>query len=88
MDRDIFCIAMVSMLVICMMLFSLRQGYEDVLRHRADRVVNNRPVHVLRAGRLQTIKSKHVQVSLAGRLLKLQTWGHMHGAPIATLTVR
>ena len=38
------------------------QGYEDYLRHKADREVNNRGFHVIRNGQDKRIKSMAIQV--------------------------
>ena len=46
---------------ICIHLFYFK-GYEDWLRHKADREVNNRPTKVIRQGRVQDIPSKNVKV--------------------------
>ena len=43
----------------CVVVF---KGYEDWLRHKADREVNNRPTKVIRQGRVQNIPSKNVKV--------------------------
>lgn len=40
----------------------IKQGYEDVLRHRADKEVNNRLVRVLKDGRLEEVLSRDVRV--------------------------
>lgn len=39
------------------------KGYEDWLRHKADREVNNRPAKVIRQGQVEDIPSKNVKVS-------------------------
>ncbi|XP_068732876.1 LOW QUALITY PROTEIN: phospholipid-transporting ATPase IF-like [Montipora capricornis] len=41
---------------------AIKQGYEDWLRHKADREVNNRPTKVIREGRIQDVPSKNVKV--------------------------
>ena len=43
----------------CVVVF---KGYEDWLRHKADREVNNRPTKVIRQGQVQNIPSKNVKV--------------------------
>lgn len=46
-------------------LFSISlQGYEDILRHRSDKEVNNRPVQVVRNGKRVEVLSKDIRVSL------------------------
>ena len=39
------------------------KGYEDVLRHRSDREVNNIPVRILRNGIFTSLKWKDIHVS-------------------------
>ncbi|XP_074634074.1 phospholipid-transporting ATPase IF-like isoform X2 [Acropora palmata] len=41
---------------------AIKQGFEDWLRHKADREVNNRPTKVVREGQVQNIPSKNVKV--------------------------
>ena len=41
---------------------ALKQGYEDILRHRADRQTNNTPVRILRNGTFKKLKWKDIQV--------------------------
>ena len=42
--------------------FNFPKGYEDWLRHKADKEVNNRPTKVVREGRVQDVPSKNVKV--------------------------
>lgn len=42
----------------------LLQGYEDWLRHKADREVNNTSAKVLRGSKIEEIKSMHIKVSV------------------------
>ncbi|KAM7451065.1 putative phospholipid-transporting ATPase IF [Porites harrisoni] len=41
---------------------AIKQGYEDWLRHKADKEVNNRPTKVISQGRVQDVPSKNVRV--------------------------
>ena len=40
----------------------ISQGYEDFLRHRADKEVNHREAIVIRDGKTQAIRSMEIQV--------------------------
>ncbi|XP_071839272.1 phospholipid-transporting ATPase IF-like isoform X3 [Apostichopus japonicus] len=40
----------------------IKQGYEDILRHRSDKEVNNRPVQVVRNGKRVEVLSKDIRV--------------------------
>ena len=51
----------------------LRKGYEDILRHRADRQTNNTPVRILRNGAFKNLKWKDIKVSRR-RLNWLEKW--------------
>lgn len=46
-------------------IFSLKieKGYEDVLRHRSDREINNAPIRVLKDGVFVNKKWKDIRVS-------------------------
>ncbi|KAF4520666.1 hypothetical protein B566_EDAN006342 [Ephemera danica] len=55
-------------LVFVVSVTAVKQGYEDWLRHRGDRAVNNAMVHVVRRGCLQEVQSREVRV---GEVLKL-----------------
>ncbi len=35
---------------------AVKQGYEDILRHRSDRIINNLPVKILRNGTFKKLK--------------------------------
>ncbi|TRY75598.1 hypothetical protein TCAL_01615, partial [Tigriopus californicus] len=59
----------IAPLVFVVAVTMLKQGYEDYLRHKADSVINNRKVTRIKAGQLETIKSKEIQV---GDLLRLE----------------
>jgi len=49
-------------LVVVVSVTALKQAYEDVLRHRADRDVNNQSEKVIRAGRLVVLKRHEIRV--------------------------
>lgn len=49
-------------LAIVVIFTAIKQGYEDVLRHRADSAVNNAKVKVIRNGNLVIIKRKEIKV--------------------------
>ncbi|XP_059473121.1 phospholipid-transporting ATPase IF isoform X2 [Neocloeon triangulifer] len=55
-------------LVYVVLLTGLKQGYEDFLRHKADRAVNNAPVIVLRNGQETTVKAMDLRV---GEIVKI-----------------
>ena len=44
------------------MLIILFKGYEDILRHKSDREINNLPVSILRDGKFKKQKWKDVKV--------------------------
>lgn len=52
----------IAPLVFVVAVTSVKQAYEDWLRHKADLQVNNRAVRVLRNGELHRIKAKDVMV--------------------------
>ena len=41
----------------------LLKGYEDKLRHKADKEVNNRPAQILKDAKLVTVKAEQIRVS-------------------------
>lgn len=49
-------------LIFVVVITAIKQGYEDWIRHKADREVNNRTSLVLRNGKLEDTKSMHIQV--------------------------
>ncbi|CAB3364729.1 Hypothetical predicted protein [Cloeon dipterum] len=55
-------------LVYVVLLTALKQGYEDFLRHKADRQVNNAPVIVVRNGKEETVKACDLRV---GEIVKI-----------------
>ncbi|KAL5004459.1 hypothetical protein ScPMuIL_017915 [Solemya velum] len=62
-------------LVFVVAVTAIKQGYEDWLRHKTDKEVNNRPAYVLRNGSLTRIKSMNIKV---GDIVQVQT---NHGFP-------
>ncbi|KAK6644621.1 hypothetical protein RUM43_000889 [Polyplax serrata] len=58
----------IAPLVFVIMVTAIKQGYEDYLRHKADREVNNYPVTVIRKGVIQLVPSKSIRV---GDIVKL-----------------
>lgn len=52
---------------------ALKQAYEDVLRHRADRKVNQKKVRVLREGQFIKIKSKEI---MCGDVVEVERDSH------------
>ena len=48
----------VAPLVFVVVTTMVKQGYEDFKRHKADRVINDRKVQVLREGKIETIKGR------------------------------
>jgi phospholipid-translocating ATPase len=40
---------------------ALKKGYEDILRHRADRIINNLPVKILRNGTFKKLKWRDIK---------------------------
>lgn len=48
---------------------AIKQGYEDYLRHKSDRAVNNKEVIVLKNGQEERVKSKNIKV---GDILKVE----------------
>lgn len=62
-------------LVYVIVLTGLKQGYEDFLRHKSDRLVNNAPVIVIRKGKeevvLHKIHLKHFNCPNTKNLIQL-----------------
>lgn len=48
---------------------AIKQGYEDILRHRTDAQVNKAPVRVLRNGVFSIIQRKDIKVSFESHFL-------------------
>ncbi|XP_032888052.1 probable phospholipid-transporting ATPase IF isoform X1 [Amblyraja radiata] len=48
---------------------AIKQGYEDLLRHKADNEVNNTPVYVIRSGGLVQTRSQNIRV---GDIVKIE----------------
>lgn len=48
--------------VIVIVVTAIKQAYEDILRHNADRQVNKKSVRVLRDGKFKKIQSKNIRV--------------------------
>lgn len=42
--------------------FNFNKGYEDILRHKSDREINNLPTRVLRNGKFVNLKWKDIKV--------------------------
>ncbi|XP_078379696.1 phospholipid-transporting ATPase IF-like isoform X2 [Oculina patagonica] len=61
-DSPVSPVTSILPLVFVITVTAIKQGYEDWLRHKADREVNNRPTKVIRQGRVQDIPSKNVKV--------------------------
>ncbi|CAF0707238.1 unnamed protein product [Brachionus calyciflorus] len=53
---------------------AIKQGYEDVLRHRSDREINNTPVRILRDGKFVEKKWRHIKVGDIVEVLADQTF--------------
>ncbi|KAK3583663.1 hypothetical protein CHS0354_021404 [Potamilus streckersoni] len=60
----------ITPLIFVVAVTAIKQGYEDRLRHKADREVNNREVDVIRNGNLTCIKSMDIKV---GDVVKVST---------------
>ncbi|ODN03513.1 putative phospholipid-transporting ATPase IF [Orchesella cincta] len=67
-DSPVHPFTAVSPLAFVIFVTAVKQGYEDWLRHKNDDQVNNRPVRVIRDGKLTEIKSKDITV---GDVVKL-----------------
>ncbi|KAL3847179.1 hypothetical protein ACJMK2_018103 [Sinanodonta woodiana] len=52
----------ITPLIFVVAVTAIKQGYEDRLRHKTDREVNNREVEVIRDGKLTCIKSMDIKV--------------------------
>jgi magnesium-transporting ATPase (P-type) len=48
-------------LLVVILFTSLKQGYEDILRHQTDSEINNSPVHILRNGQFQLFKWQDIR---------------------------
>ena len=48
-------------LIIVILVTSIKQAYEDIIRHRADSKVNNQLCKILRNGSFVTVKSKDIK---------------------------
>ena len=53
----------IAPLIFVIVVTAIKQGYEDFLRHKADREVNNREATVVREGVPITIKAMDIKVS-------------------------
>ena len=49
--------------ILVIIITAIKQAYEDLLRHKADRKVNNRLVTILRHRKFIQIQSKNIQVT-------------------------
>ncbi|XP_027044475.1 probable phospholipid-transporting ATPase IF [Pocillopora damicornis] len=61
-DSPVSPVTSILPLVFVITVTAMKQGYEDWLRHKADREVNNRPAKVIRQGQVEDIPSKNVKV--------------------------
>ncbi|XP_020622281.1 probable phospholipid-transporting ATPase IF isoform X1 [Orbicella faveolata] len=61
-DSPVSPVTSILPLVFVITVTAIKQGYEDWLRHKADREVNNRPTNVIREGTVRDIPSKNVKV--------------------------
>jgi hypothetical protein len=58
-------------LFVIFLVSAIKEGVDDVRRHRADREVNRRPVSVLRNGVLQQVRPR--RPGLCGLIVRMQT---------------
>ncbi|XP_060583467.1 phospholipid-transporting ATPase IF-like isoform X3 [Ruditapes philippinarum] len=69
-DTPVSPITSILPLVFVITCTAIKQGYEDWLRHKSDREVNDREVQVIRDGQLTTTKSMHIKV---GDIVRVQS---------------
>ncbi|XP_070173336.1 phospholipid-transporting ATPase IF-like isoform X2 [Littorina saxatilis] len=68
-DTPVTPITSILPLVFVISVTAIKQGYEDWLRHKADRDVNNRKSTVVEGGSLKDCKSMHIKV---GNIVRVQ----------------
>ncbi|XP_069104110.1 phospholipid-transporting ATPase IF-like isoform X3 [Argopecten irradians] len=71
-DTPVTPITSIAPLVFVVSVTAIKQGYEDFLRHKADKEVNNRRTLVIRDGELQEIKAMKIKVGDIVRVEKNQ----------------